>query len=71
MANGLNIETIKPVLRIRILDLGSGAFLTRSFFPDPDPNHISESLVKIFGVKIFKFCVNWLKSFSVPDPEIE
>ncbi len=24
----------------------------------PDPTHISESLVTIFGLKILKFCVN-------------
>ncbi len=47
-----------PVLRIRIRDPGSGAFLTPGsgilnwVFPDPgSQTHIFESLLTIFGVK--------------------
>ncbi len=54
----VTILTLQAVLRIRIRDPGSGAFLTPGsgirdrFFPDPgSQTHIFESLVTIFLVK--------------------
>jgi hypothetical protein len=62
---------IEAVLRIRIRDSGSDAFLTPGsgirtrFFPDPGSlTHIFESLVTIFWVKSSIFVENWPKFFS-------
>ncbi len=62
-------------MRMRMRIRNTGFFFTPGsgicFLWIPDPTHTLESLVtgakkQYFGLKILKFCVNWLKSFSVP-----
>ncbi len=58
----------EPMLRIRSRNPGLFWPLDRiriylSVFRIPDPTHISESLVTIFGLRTLKFAVNWLTFF--------
>jgi hypothetical protein len=53
------------------LDLGSGSMIEKILIWDPGinvPDHISESLVQYFGLKMFKFFVSSVLQIRIQNP---